>query len=232
MSDVPVALVTGGSSGIGRAVAQRLAGQGYRLVLVARHVRGLEEVASELETETAVASADVGELEEAGKIMDMVRDRFGRLDVLVNNAGMAHLKTLKDATLDEWHEMLSVNASSVFAMTKAAWPLFADQKAGMVVNISSMAAKDPFPGLGLYGACKAAVNLLTLVTAREGKSIGLKAVCIAPGAVETPLLRSMFSEKQVPASAALDPDEVAEVVHHCVTGEREFERGETIYVSK
>lgn len=230
--NAPVAVVTGASSGIGFAAAQRLAAAGYRLVLAARDKAKLEDAASKLDTQTLAHPCDVGEIDQAAGLIDAARERFGRLDALVNNAGTATLTTIAQTTDEQWRANLEVNLTSVFATTRAAWPTFVEQEAGCIVNISSMASKDPFPGLGVYGAAKVGVNMLTLVAAREGAESGITAVCIAPGAVETPLLRSMFNEKKLPPKFALDPDEVAEAACDCITGKRAFTSGETIFLSK
>ena len=229
----PVALVTGASSGIGRAVAIELAQRGHRVALVSRTKKKLEQVAEQIGPDhCSVHPCDVGDFDQATQMVQRVVVQWGRLDVLVNNAGTAHQKTIAEISAQQWQQTLDVNLSSVLATTRAAWPTFASQESGMIVNISSMASKDPFPGLGVYGAAKVGVNMLTLVAAREGRELGISAVCIAPGAVETLLLRRMFDESMVPASAALDPDELAKIVCDCVSGARAFNSGDTLFVSK
>jgi NAD(P)-dependent dehydrogenase (short-subunit alcohol dehydrogenase family) len=96
--------------------------------------------------------------------------------------------------------------------------------------VSSMASIDPFPGFAAYAAAKAGLNMLTHVTAREGAAIGLKAVAIAPGAVETPMLRSAFDERAIPRHAALSPQAVASLIADCITGRRAFQPGEVIQI--
>jgi len=229
----PVALVTGASSGIGRCVAIRLAKAGYRVALASRSEDRLREVAEEVGPDQClVHPCDVGDADQAAKLVKAAVDHFGQLDVLVNNAGTAHLRSIAEHSLEQWRQTVDVNLTSVFATTQAAWPTFVAQEGGTIVNISSMSSKDPFPGLGVYGAAKVGVNMLTLVAAREGREHGIAAVCIAPGAVETPLLRSMFDASMVPESAALQPEELAELVHDCVTGKRDYNSGDTIFISR
>lgn len=234
MAETKVALITGGSSGIGLAAARGLLDCGFTVALAARNSERLDRAAAELEAgdNVRIQAADVGDPDRAAGLVEEVVEHHGRLDVLVNNAGAVFNKPLAEHTIEDWRATIDVNTTSVLATTRAAWPTFKHQKSGVVINISSMAAKDPFPGLGVYGAAKAAVNMLTLVTAREGAKLGIKAVAIGPGAVETPMLRSIFSEKQVPASAALSPEKVAELVCACATGERSFKPGEVIYITR
>ena len=238
MSDQNVAVITGAGSGIGRAAALALAEQDYAVVLAGRTESKLEQTA-ELITGQVGADhpvltkpTDVTDAEQAEELIDAATDEFGRLDVLVNVAGFAQVAPVEKSTPDLWRKMIDTNLSSVIYLTAAAWPVFKEQGNGMVVNISSMAARDPLPGFALYGAAKVGVNMFTLMTAREGKDIGVKAVCVAPGAVETEMLRGMFNEKTVPADQCLAPEDVAAVIRDCVTGDREFTSGESIFVNR
>lgn len=231
-TDQPVAIITGASSGIGLAAAKLLAEAGYRLALASRTQAKLDEAAAEIDGETFVHACDVGEFEQAEELVKATHEHFGRVDALVNNAGTAYLKSIAETTAEQWRSNVDVNLTSVFATTRAVWPIFQQQESGIIANVSSMASKDPFPGLGVYGAAKVGVNMLTLVAAREGAELGITTVCIAPGAVETPLLRSMFDEKKVPAKFTLQPDEVATTIRDCITGQRAFTSGETIFMSR
>ena len=103
-----------------------------------------------------------------------------------------------------------------------------EQQSGFIGSVSSMASIDPFPGFSIYAAAKAGVNLFTLVTGREGQKIGVRAMAVAPGAVETGMLRKLFDESVIPADATLSPDEVAKVIVDCLENKRAFEVGQTI----
>jgi len=232
MSDQPVAIVIGASSGIGRNTALRLAEADYRTVLLARRRDKLEELASEIGPSAWPIECDVTDAEALEREIGAVAEQWGRIDALANIAGMALLKPLAETTLDEWRQMVDVNMTATFAATRAVWPTFARQKSGVIVNISSMASKDPFPGFGVYATVKAAVNMLTYMTGQEGRKIGVRAVCIAPGAVETSMLRSLFSEKQVPSDKAMDPDRLACRIRDCITGAEEVDNGQTIFVTE
>lgn len=231
MGDHPVAIVTGAGSGIGRATAARLAAAGHHVVLAARTEAALRETADQIEGDAAlVRPTDVSDPDACSALLADVTEQCGRLDVLANVAGYAELSPIRETTNDMWRTTIDANLSSVLYLTRAAWPLMS-RAGGIIINISSVAAKDPFPGFAAYATAKAGLNMLTLMTAREGESSGVKAVGIGPGAVETPMLRGLFSTDQLPESATLDPDDIAVAVRDVVTGARSFTSGETFYIT-
>jgi NAD(P)-dependent dehydrogenase (short-subunit alcohol dehydrogenase family) len=232
MADVRVCVVTGASRGIGRAVALRLARAGFAIVGAARSPEPLAQLRREVEALGAACetvAADVGTEEGAARVIDAARRRFGRIDVLVNNAGLATLLTTAEAATRDYRALLAANVDSAFLMTHHAWPLLAASH-GAVISVSSMASADPFPGLGLYGACKAWVNLFTKAIAGEGRPVGIRAFAVAPGAVETDMLRGAFPD--FPAGAALDPDDVAQVIESLADSRMKAASGATIFVQK
>jgi NAD(P)-dependent dehydrogenase (short-subunit alcohol dehydrogenase family) len=228
MDECKVAIVTGAGSGIGRRVAIRLGAAGYCVVLVSRRRDTLMETAERVDGDTFVYPADIAEPEAVDALIDDVLASFGRIDALVHVAGYARVLPIEQVTNENWRRTIDVNLSAAVLLTAAAWPTFKEQRSGVVVNVSSMASIDPFPGFSTYAAAKIGLNMFTRCTAQEGEAIGVKAVAVAPGAVETPMLRSMFDEGVIPSDRTLDPDEVAEVVGDCVTGERAFTPGEVI----
>lgn len=228
MSDQKVAIVTGAGSGIGRAVAAQLGAEGYCVVLVSRGRDSLEATAELVDGETFVYPADLTDPDLITNLIEDVLASFGRIDALVNVAGYAELLTIEQVTAEHWRKTIDVNLSAAVMLTAAAWPTFKKQQSGFVANVSSMASVDPFPGFATYAAAKIGLNMFTQCTAAEGETIGVKAVSIAPGAVETPMLRSMFDEQMIPKDKTLSPEDVAEIICGCVTGSRSFENGETI----
>lgn len=230
----PAAIVTGAGSGVGRATAALLAEAGYSVLLVGRTISKLDEAAEQIAAVYPQApaarplAADVS-TDEAGKaIVDAALAHFGRIDALCNIAGHAPLGPIDKINAVEWRKTIDTNLTSVVLLTAACWPTFRRQKAGLIVNVSSMASVDPYPGFAMYAPAKVAVNLFTRITANEGKKLGIRAVAIAPGAIETPMLRSIFSTKQLPIDKTLKPEEVGSVIRGCLTGTRGFESGETI----
>ncbi|QYU67588.1 SDR family oxidoreductase [Leptolyngbya sp. 15MV] len=234
--DGPVAIVTGAGSGIGRACAIALARHGYRLVLVGRRRGPLDETAGLLPrgSQAVCVAADVADRAATGTILSATEARFGALHVLVNNAGLAPMTAIDRHTPELLDEIYQVNALGPARLIAAAWAWFVRQRErdpswrGCVVNVSSIATVDPLPGFFGYAAAKAAVNLMAQSCASEGASIGVRAFSVAPGAVETAMLRSILPESVVPRSRTLAPEDVAQVVVSCVAGERDAENGRTI----
>ena len=230
MTDSPTAIITGAGSGIGQATAEILAAAGYRLTLVGRSEEKLNDTATRIAThdvETLLLTADITHADECQRIVQSTIDTFGRLDALANVAGYAALLPIAKVTEEIWRGNIDTNLSAIVHLTAAAWPHL-KVNGGVIVNVSSMASIDPFPNFAIYAAAKAAVNMFTQCTASEGSKQNIKAVAIAPGAVETQMLRSMFNEKMIPKSKALSPVDVGQVIADCITGRRAFRAGETI----
>ena len=235
----PVALVTGASRGIGRAVAVALAREGYRLALVARGAEDLQETARVANAVDALLlPADVSDATQAQGVVDAAVEHFGRLDALVNVAGLAPVRSIAEMTVQEWHAVIDTNLSAVFYLTKYAWPHLKHAAAGgggrqsVIVNVSSMASRDPFAGFAAYGAAKAGLNIFDLAAAREGEADGIAVHTVAPGAVETAMFRQLMTPAQFPVEKTMPPEDVAEVIAGCVTGRLRHTRGEVIYLRK
>lgn len=226
----PVAIVTGAGSGIGRATCELLSARGYRLVLVGRRIARLQHTGYTLKSEWAAISADVADPQQIRRTMESALARFGRIDALVNNAGFAPMAAIEHHTPELIQRVFAVNAIGPALAVAAVWPTMLAQGSGQIVNVSSFATIDPFPGFFAYAAAKAAVNLLALSASNEGRSHGVRAFAVAPGAVETEMLRSIASVEAIPPDRALSARAVAEVIVACATGERDDETGRTILV--
>ena len=228
----PVAVVTGAGSGIGRQTSILLAEAGYRLVLVGRTRNKLNETAELCDTECLVLTADLSR-PEANRAM--VRDTlraFGRLDVLVNNAGATPMVTVDRADDQVIADIMATNLVGPTAATSEAVASMIEHHnqigVGRIVSVSSYATVDPFPGLGVYASAKAGINLLMRAVHNESEHRGVLAFAIAPGAVETPLLRSLMATDLLPKDRCLQPIDVARVIVACATGSRDEESGTTI----
>lgn len=234
-SNKPVAIVTGAGSGIGQATVIMLGERGYRVVLIGRRISRLLNTAELLPkgVEHLEVVADVGHASHVSAMIEQAVAYFGRLDVLVNNAGFAPMMPIDQTQLEALEEIYRVNAlAPAYAIVKA-WPIFKRQNAiektgSCIINISTLGTVDPFPGFFAYASAKAAVNLMVKSCAKEGKEIGVRAFAVAPGLVETEMLRALFTHSEVPAANCLSPAEVAKVVIECVTGLRDHLNGETI----
>lgn len=227
----PTAIVTGAGRGIGRAIALELARRGYRLVLSARTQSEIDETARLCGGGIAVAG-NIAERSQIDALADRALREFGRIDVAVHNAGFAPVVSIPQMTDEQWHAVIDTNLSAAFYLARAVWPTFVNQKNGVLVNISSAAARDPFTGLGAYGAAKAGLNLLGLALAREGHPIGVRVHTIAPGAVETAMFRQILTPEQFSTDKTMDPAEIARLVGQCVAGDLKHTSGEVIYVHK
>jgi len=231
-NNTPVAIITGAGSGVGRALALQLSQAGYACALAGRTLASLQQteafiVKATPEAQVKCVATDVGDSAAVQNLIDETASAFGRIDAAANVAGYAPLQPINaidDATLAR---CLAINFSSVVYTTRACWPIFTRQKRGVIVNVSSMASLDPFTGFNIYGAAKAAVNLYTKATADEGRELGIKAYAIAPGAIETPMLRSLFDEAMLPKDKTLPPEAVAEAIAQCITGKTTMQSGET-----
>ena len=227
MADEQVAIVTGAGSGIGKAVALALGEEGFRLALVGRDADKLRSTADGA-PEALLIATDLSEPDAALMVVDKTVDKWGRVDVLVNNAGVAPLVPIDETTDTLIDETFAINAFAPIRLVAGVWHVFRRQESGCVVNVSSMAVADPFPGFSVYAASKGAVDALTRSVINEGRVHGIRAFSVAPGAVETPLLRASFSAQAIPPTATLDPRDVARVVVDCIQGRREADLGQTI----
>jgi NAD(P)-dependent dehydrogenase (short-subunit alcohol dehydrogenase family) len=209
-----------------------LAARGYDLALAGRRPDKLRETAAQLSGGPALElRADVGDHADATAIIDRTLDRFGRLDVLINNAGSAPLLPIEAHTPDLLDEIYRTNAIGPAITIARAWPVFKQQRSGCIINVSTMATIDPFAGFFGYAAAKASVNLMAFSCAKEGKPFGVRAFAVAPGAVETQMLRSLFPETQLPRNRVMPPERIASVIVECITGEHDDKNGQVIVVN-
>lgn len=231
----PVALITGGSSGIGLAAASLLIARGYHAAISARDPAKLAAAANALGPRCTTFFADLEDPSQAERLVDDVLARHARLDAIVNNAGWSPAATIPETTRDIVSRVFALNAIAPTLIISRAWPAMVRQaeqegSGGVIVNVSSMATVDPFPILYAYAAAKSAVNSLALSVSIQGKPHGIRGFAVAPGAVETPLLRSLIPHESLPQSRTLAPQDVASVIIECITGQRDNDNGKTILV--
>jgi NAD(P)-dependent dehydrogenase (short-subunit alcohol dehydrogenase family) len=199
------ALITGGSSGIGLAIAQALKEDGFELTLAARTREKVEAAAQELGA-LAVA-ADVAEDGDCARIVEEHRERYGRLDVLVNSAGVGIAGNVDELPTRHIDLQLNVNLRGLVLVTAAALPLLREAR-GLVVNLASIAGTMGTPYLPIYGAAKAAVIQFTNTLNRGEQEHGVRATAISPGFVDTP----MTDWNPVPKEEMIQPEDCAEIV--------------------
>jgi NADP-dependent 3-hydroxy acid dehydrogenase YdfG len=194
-----VVAVTGASSGIGEATALACARAGAAVALGARRLERIEELAARIEAEGGRAIAvrvDVGEEDQAGAFIERAHGELGRLDVLVNNAGVMLLGPIEDAPTEEWRQMIHANVFGVLYCTHAALPLMHAQGSGHVVNVSSVAGRFARAGSGVYNLTKFGVGAFSEALRQEAVPIGVRVTVVEPGAVATELPRHNRPEIQ------------------------------------
>ena len=199
------ALITGGSSGIGLAIARMLRDEGFALTLASRRIERLEAAAAELGA-VAVA-ADVADADACAALVAAHEARFGRLDVLVNSAGIGIGGRVEDLPAKHFDLQFDVNVRGLFLVTQAAIPLLRASR-GWIVNLSSIAGTIPAPGLATYAATKAAVISLTRSLNGELEGDGIRSIAICPGFVDTP----MAEWSGLRSDEMIQPEDCAEVV--------------------
>jgi NAD(P)-dependent dehydrogenase (short-subunit alcohol dehydrogenase family) len=202
---MPNALVTGGSSGIGLAIARMLHAEGYGLTLASRTRERLEAAAEELGAQ-AVA-ADVSRAEDCERLVAQHADRFGTLEVLVNSAGVGVGGSLESLQTKHLDLQLGVNLRGTILVTRTAIPLLKASR-GLVVNLASIAGEIATPGLAVYGATKAAVIHFTRSVNAELEGDGVRATALCPGFVDTP----MAAWTGLPSEQMIQPEDCAEIV--------------------
>jgi NAD(P)-dependent dehydrogenase (short-subunit alcohol dehydrogenase family) len=206
---MPSALVTGGSSGIGFAIARMLRDEGYEVTLAARTREKVEAAAAELGAHAV--TANMGSEEDCVRAVSDHRERYGGLDVLVNSAGLGIAGTVDGLQTKHIDLQLGVNLRGLLLVTREAIPLLRESK-GRVFNLASIAGTAPTPGLTVYGATKAAVIALTRSQNLELDAAGVRAVAICPGFVDT----AMAEWSGLATDEMITPDDCAEVVRMCL----------------
>jgi acetoacetyl-CoA reductase len=236
-----VAVVTGAGRGMGRAIAEELGSAGAKVVVnYSRSKEPAEEVVEKLsgnDAEQAVAiGADVSKADEARKLIEETLERFGRIDVLVNNAGITIDRTMKKLTTDDWDRVVQVDLNSCYYTVKAALPQFMEQESGSIVNISSFVGQAGNFGQTNYSAAKAGIIGFTKSAAQELARYNVTVNAICPGFIETDMFAVVPEEvkdrirKRIPLGRIGEPHDVARAVRFLVE-DGGYITGQTINVN-
>jgi len=212
--DGKVAVVTGGSKGIGRGIAEALLAEGASVFLTARHADQVQAAVAELGKahgkRLAGAIGDVRHFDQVERNLQEAVDRFGGLDILINNAGVGVFSPIADLSLDDWHAVIDTNLTGVFYCCKAGIPHLRKRGGGYIINISSLAGKNTFPNAGAYCASKFGLNGFSECLMQEVRYDGIRVSYVMPGSVETSFGGDDRRTRKL--DWALTPADVAEVV--------------------
>ena len=235
-----VALITGGGSGIGSAAAQRLLESGWKVAIVDRDGKALEAARHAYGDSANVFFAGLDVTDEAGvhKTMDRAVAELGGLDAVVNSAGIAADIPALDTPVDLFRRILDVNVVGTFIVARAAARIMKDRGGGAIVNLASVAGVRGSKGRSAYGSSKGAVIVLTQVLANDWARYGIRVNAVAPGPVDTPMVRTMHSAqdralwtRHIPMRRYADPGEIATVIEFLLDGSRSgFVTGEVVAV--
>lgn len=213
------AIITGASSGIGKATALAFASSGIDLCLVSRERQKLETVAhlaSEYGGEVKIVPTDLADLSKVKATIEGITKDFAPIDILVNNAGIGYTNFLRDTSLEDWQKVLNLNLTSVFQCVMGVLPSMRERGQGTIVNVASIAALNPFPEWGLYSVSKAALVSFSQCLAAEERGNGIRVTTICPGAVNTPIWDTETVKADFDKSAMLTPEMVANTILHTV----------------
>jgi acetoacetyl-CoA reductase len=234
-----VALVTGGSRGIGRAICERLVGRGVHIAAgYSRNSDAAEELQRKFSDATiTIHQGNIGDADDCSRVVDEVVDQHGRLDILVNNAGITVDKTVRKMTPEDWDRVVQVNLNGAFYLSSAALPHMLEQGGGRIINISSVIGEKGSIGQANYSAAKAGLFGLTMTMALETAKKGITVNSVAPGYIETDMFSDVPDQVQekivatIPTGRLGKPDEVARVVEFLADPESSYITGSAFDVN-
>jgi NADP-dependent 3-hydroxy acid dehydrogenase YdfG len=233
-----VIVITGASSGMGEAAAKHLATLGATVVLGARRADKIEKLAKDIHEAGGKALAvtvDVTNLKQVKNLVDTAVQQFGRVDVILNNAGIMPLSPMDRINVEEWNTMIDVNIKGVLNGIAAVLPYMKEQKFGQIINTSSVAGHKVFNGSAVYSATKYAVRALTEGLRMEVKSYNIRTTIVCPGAVKTELLEHISeadiqqANKDYVGEVGISPDSFARVVAFAISQPKDVDINEVIF---
>ncbi len=230
-----VIIITGASSGLGEATALRLAKNGAKLMLAARREERLKELVSKIERDGGTAKYQVTDVTERSQVEALVtatQEAYDRVDVLINNAGLMPLSPLDETKVEEWDKMIDVNIKGVLYGVAAVLPIMRSQKAGHIINLSSVAGHKVFPAGAVYCATKFAVKAISEGIRLESNG-EIRSTNISPGVVDTELTNSISDEGTAKTveqmySVAIDADAIARAITYAVEQPEDVDVNEMI----
>jgi NADP-dependent 3-hydroxy acid dehydrogenase YdfG len=233
-----VVIITGASSGMGEAAAKHLSSLGAAVVLGARRTDRIEKLAKEINDNGGKALAiivDVTQRDQVKKLVDATVEQYGRVDVLINNAGIMPLSLMESLHVDEWDKMIDVNLKGVLNGIAAVLPYMKEQKSGQIINTASVAGHKVFSGSAVYSATKFAVRALTEGLRMEVKPYNIRTTIVCPGAVKTELLEHITdadvkqANEDYVGAVGISPDSFARVVAFAISQPDDVDINEIIF---
>lgn len=237
-----VAVITGGSRGIGKSIAHCLAEAGARVVIGSRKQEGLDAAAKEMEETAAfvlTVATHTGREEDVQLLASKTVETFGTIDIVVNNAATnPHFGPLFDSDESHWDKTWEVNVKGYFRVAKACLKTMREGGGGKIINVASILGNIPGSGMGIYSISKAAVIMLTKVMAQELAQDNIQVNAIAPGFVKTDFSRALWQDEKlhdaivrgIPQRRMADPDEIAGIALYLASSASNYTTGETIFV--
>jgi len=213
-----VAIVTGASRGIGRAISVALAQEAATIVLAARSIQDLQETAKHVTKAGGVAHIIHVELTEEDSIRNLVKvtgEKLGRLDIMINNAGVTHSATLEQTSTEDWQQCISINARAPFILCRESLPLLKKSESAHIVNIASVVGVKGYPLQSAYTASKHALRGMTMSLAEELKGSNIRVHLLCPGGVDTDMVDNVRPD--IAKDELIKPEEIAELVLYLVT---------------
>ena len=239
------ALVTGGASGIGAATAERFAAEGATVAIADLDGPGTDRQVAAIRTRGGDAVgivADVGDDASVATMTERAWEALGGVDILVNNAAIPMIGTVETLAADDWDRVLDLDLSSIYRASRAAWPRFVEAGGGTILNTASVAGVIGMTGQHGYSAAKAGVVMLTKCMALDGAAHGIRANCVCPGFVETPMVNDYFDAQDDPAASRTavnaahplgrmgQPDEIASAFLYLASDEARWVTGTALVI--
>ncbi|PKM59330.1 MAG: 3-oxoacyl-ACP reductase [Firmicutes bacterium HGW-Firmicutes-4] len=232
-----VIIITGSSRGIGYSFAEYLSNEGANIVIIGRNIETARAAAEKLPTKCIAVQCDISSEEDAIKMVDIVMETYGKIDVLINNAGIFPVKTFSAMTLEDWKAVIDIDLTGTFIATHAVYKVLEKQKRGKIINVASIAGRVGGLGFTHYSAAKGGVIAFTKALAREAARLNIQVNAIAPGVIETDMANSNFPKyaltehtKNTPAGRLGTEEDLLGIISFLCSSGSDYIIGQTIAI--